>query len=432
MKDGASAQLWSALLLAAALIAAPWRGHIDDVDAQLYLVLVRHLGQAHNWIDLQYLPGLLPHFREHLPFGFWPGAAAFRIFGEWAVAPAYGLMTWLSIAVAARVSTRLAGPWAGVATAIALGTCESIWQYGGRVLLEPPLFLLTTLSIDAVLRDRPDFRLASFWAALAVLVKGPFGLLPLACVVMGLGPRYFLRGALASLVAVVPLAAFLEWDRRHGSSWWNGYLRDQLLASATGQRADGVTRWWFPLAVIAGRFWPGLPFTLAGAFRSNRWARPLAIACLLVAVLLCLPHRKWGNHSYVSFPLLAILAGLSASSLIEKLPRILLPALAALAWILSVAGLGKRVLQPPCVVHGELAEHVNRVARGEEICVVAPTTDWLTIGELAAERDLLPFPRSSLPAGSGAPRYALVHSGTEVGGEWRTVGRAGDWLFVER
>lgn len=411
---------------------APFRGHVDDVDAQLYLVLVRHLARDHAWLDLRYLPGLLPHFREHLPFGFWPGAAALRLFGERAVLPAYGLMTWLAVWAAARIAARLGGAWAGVAAALALGTCESIWQYGGRVLLEPPLLLLTTLSIGAVLRDEPRWGLAALWAALAVLVKGPFGILPIACVALGLGPRAALRGALACTAAVVPLAVFLWLDRRQGGDWWGGYFQQQLLASATGERNDGVTLWWFPLLVIAGRFWPGLPFAIAGGFRRDRWARVLSIACLAIAALLCLPHRKWGNHAYVAFPLFAVLAGLGAARAVEKLPRLVLPAAAALAWILAIAGAGRLVLQPPCIVQNELAAGLSGLQPGTPVLVVSPRVDWLLTGELTAERDLVPWPEPALPEDGAISHHALVQDGIALPDRWRPIARARGWILAQR
>ena len=39
------------LVLAAALLASPWRGHIDDVDAQLYQCLARGMAERHAWLD---------------------------------------------------------------------------------------------------------------------------------------------------------------------------------------------------------------------------------------------------------------------------------------------------------------------------------------------------------------------------------------------
>jgi phospholipid/cholesterol/gamma-HCH transport system substrate-binding protein len=89
-----------ALLCCAALLAAPWRGHVDDFDAQIYTVVARNMARDGSWFDLRCLPSLRPVYREHLPFGLWPAAAAIRANAEWAIVPLYGLMTLGAIAVA--------------------------------------------------------------------------------------------------------------------------------------------------------------------------------------------------------------------------------------------------------------------------------------------------------------------------------------------
>ena len=218
-----------ALIASAGLITAPWSGHVDDFDAQIYLVVARNLARDHSWFALRSLPSLFPVFREHLPFGFWPAAAAIRLAGEWAVPPVYALFTLLAIAACGRIAERIAGWRAGVAAILLLGTCESIWRYGGRPLLDPPLWFFATASVDAALRDR--WRSAALLGAVAVLIKGPYGLLPLACAALARlsNPRLIL----ASVLSVVPLCVFLLIDPAGG--WRSGYLYGQLLASANGR-----------------------------------------------------------------------------------------------------------------------------------------------------------------------------------------------------
>jgi hypothetical protein len=82
---------------------------VDDIDAQLCRVVARNLAKDHAWFDLRYLPSLHPVFREHLPFGFWPAAAALRVFGEWAVDPLYAAMMLGAIACAGGIARRI-GP----------------------------------------------------------------------------------------------------------------------------------------------------------------------------------------------------------------------------------------------------------------------------------------------------------------------------------
>ena len=427
-------------VLALALLSAPLRGHVDDIDAQLYLVLARNLARDRAWLDLRFLPGLLPHFREHLPFGFWPGALAIRALGEWAVGPSYALLTLGSILIAAEIARERAGAWAALAAALVLGTCESIWQYGGRLLLEPPLLFFATASAALFLRERPRWVFAALCASLAVLVKGPFGLLPLAGVVLGRAlversAGRLARGLVALLAAALPLALFLALA---DASWREGYLRDQLLASATGARSDGVTAFWFPLRVVVGRFWPGLPLVLVGLWQARRARslQPLALACCAVLVALCLPHRKWGNHAYVAFPLLAALAGAAAAPFASRLLRprgvtLTLTCAAALAWALSLGGLGRLVLPPPCVFSTALAAPLAPLAKGTPILLVSPRVELFAAAELAAERELVPWPACALPAQSEA-RVALAREPFTPQAPWREVTRAQGWVLLRQ
>src|SRR5690349_12887940 len=64
------------IVLGGALLVAPWLSHFDDTDAHVYQVVVRNMVRSGAWFDPRYLEHLYPHFREHLPFGFWPYAFA--------------------------------------------------------------------------------------------------------------------------------------------------------------------------------------------------------------------------------------------------------------------------------------------------------------------------------------------------------------------
>lgn len=420
----ARAARWLALLACAALLAAPWRGHIDDFDAQIYLVVARNLARDHAWFNLRYLPSVWPVFREHLPFGFWPAATTIRIFGEWAVPAVFALITLGAIAAAGRIARRMAGERAEVAAILLLGTCESIWEYGGRPLLEPPLLLLATAAAGAALADR--WRTAALLGSMATLIKGPFGLLPLACVALVRFRNW--RVPLAAVLAIVPLAIFLAFDPAGG--WRSTYLHGQLLASATGSRSDGVALWWFPLAVVARRFWPGLPFALLGVWRARREPalRGLALVCALTIALLCLPARKWGSHTYVVFPLLAALGGAAVAPWLARIRLDLLTGVAAvLAVMFFVSGLGARLLRPPCAFSTSLREPLSALRPGREVLVISKL--YNAYAQLAAERDLVPWPVSSLPEKPSLPD-AVVTEDTPVPPAWAVVARGGGFLLL--
>jgi 4-amino-4-deoxy-L-arabinose transferase-like glycosyltransferase len=434
------------LLLTSALLVAPWKGHIDDLDAQIYRVVARNMVADGTWFDLRYLPNVWPSFREHLPVALWPAAATIRILGERAIDPIYALMTLASVWLTARIASRIAGAWAAVAAAVALGTCESIWQYGGRLLLEPPLLLFATAAVGAALLPRPSWGRAALFGALAVSMKGPFGLLPLACVVVARAWtdrswRYLAGGVVAGIAAIAPAVAFLLFDRWGGGTWWSGYFRDRLLGWATGSATVGLDMRWFPLRVIGGRFWPGLPAAAYGLWRTRSDPRlqPIAISCVLAPVLLCLPARNWGNHAYVVFPLLAILAGAAVGPALqrwlspgrERAAIIVLAVVASVAWVLSLAGMGRLVLQPPCVVSREFAPELASVAPGIIVPVISSSNEWLLLAELAAERRFVPMPSAVLPS-SGSARLAIVRDGEPVRERWRAVIRARGWVLIRR
>jgi 4-amino-4-deoxy-L-arabinose transferase-like glycosyltransferase len=412
----------SALVACAALIAAPWRGHVDDFDAQIYTVVARNMARDGSWFDLRLLPSLRPVFREHLPFGLWPAAAAIRVAPEWVVNPLYGLMTLGAIAASGIIARRLAGAWAGVAAVLLLGTCESIWQYGGRLLLDPPLFLFATAAACAALASR--WRWAALFGGLATLLKGPFGLLPLVCVAAVRLREW--RAAAAVGAAIVPVAIFLAVDP--GGGWRTGYLEAQLLASVTGGRADGIAAWWFPLAVVARRFWPGFPFLLLAlwAARRNAALRPLLFACALLLAALCLPQRKWGNHTYVAFPLLAALAGAAAGPLVERVSIAVRVAgsvaLGVIGSALSISGVGALVLQPPCAFSTTLRPALDRIAARSVVLMVGAELQDMTT--LAAERDLVPEPVPEIPL-EAAVHDAIARGPVVLPSGWTIAARTG-------
>jgi hypothetical protein len=419
----------AALVVCAALLAAPWRGHVDDFDAQMYTVVARNLARDHSWFDLRCLPSLHPVFREHLPFGFWPAAAAIRAGAGWAVNPLYAWMTLGAIAVAGAIARRLAGDGAGIAAVLLLGTCESIWQYGGRLLLDPPLLLLATASAGMALAGRWGW--AALFGALATLVKGPFGLLSLACVA-AVRIRDW-RALAAVAAAAVPFAVFLAVDPAGG--WRGGYLQGQLLASAAGGRADGIAAWWFPLAVVARRFWPGFPFLLVAvwAARRNAALRPLLFACALMLAALCLPPRKWGNHAYVAFPLMGALAGAAAGPLLERIPfrtrAAGAMALAAIACGLSISGIGARVLQPPCAYSTTLRPALDGIAAGSVVLVAGAQPGDLTT--LAAERELVPEAVREVPAAANVAD-AIARGPLLVPPGWTLTARDGPLAVLRK
>ena len=485
----ATPEALAVLLLALALLAATGRGHVDDLDAQTYRVVVRHLAQDRAWLTPRFLPGYWPEFREHLPFGLWPATVATRVLGLGAAERLHLCFSLGTIALLIWAGRQAFGGSAGVAAGLVLALTESFWRYGGRLLLEPPLLLLATAAALPLLLRPPrkrDWWLAILLGALACGVKGPFGLAPLACAGAGraLATRSwptFARAALATVAAALPVAAFLLADLvvLH-LGWWDGYVRRQLLASATGARTDGVSGFWFAPRVVLGRFWPGLPFALLAAGRALRApapvepaipkpamlqpapglpaplarpapgardpadeaARALAWTCALLLFALCLPARKWGNHVYVLFPLLALLAGAGLGPWLDArtarrgagLLRGALVALALLAGAASAAGLGRYLVQPPCPLAAGLAGPLRALPPGDVL--IAPAGEFPLLVEVADESARVPWPVSALdaplPDSARARSIAagLVRAGTALPPGWLRLAGAGGWTLA--
>jgi 4-amino-4-deoxy-L-arabinose transferase-like glycosyltransferase len=462
----------AALVLAAGLVTAPWAGHVDDTDAQLYQVVARHMVEDATWLELRYLPAVHARFREHLPFGLWPQAAAIRALGEGALAPLTALWTLATVALVGWLGTRLFGARAGLVAMLVLATTETFFIYGGRPRLDPLLVLLTTLSAAPLLLGRRSlgaFLVVAGAGAAAALVKGPFGLLPMvaagaarALVTRELRP--VAQAAVATLLAALPVTGFLLWDHLSGTgTWWDGYVREQLLASATGARVDGKLAFWYPFRTVGGRFWPGLPLVLLGAWLALRSIRPgrrdtpvtlpdetavrtVALFSLLVLLGLCVPARKVWNHALVAYPGLALLAGAGAMLLIERfLPGarrqrtavVTLVALAVATSVASAMGVGRLLLPKPCVASSDFASELDKLPPGSPIAVVAANPSWRLIASLAAERRLAAAPATHLEeASSLGARMALAEEALltmePAPDGWRKLQQARGWILLER
>jgi len=457
-----------ALVLSAAVLAAPWTGHVDDTDAQNYQVVARHMVEDRTWLDLRYLPGVHPRFREHLPFGLWPWAAAIRVGGEAPLPYLAGLFTFSTLLLLAWLGRRLGG-WTTAAVAVlVLGTTESFIIYGGRARLDPLLLLLVTASVAPLLAWPPSLArwlLGALFAAAAALVKGPFGLIPFLAAGLTLAVehrsiRWLLASAGLTTLAALPVTAFLYADRRWGTgTWWQGYVVDQILASATGGRTDGLEPPWFPFQTVATRFWPGLPLVALGLGRAAGWpsgpdatepptprvARRLLLYSLLVLAGLAIPERKVWHHALVAYPGLALLGGAGAAPLLRRwLARgarrraavAALAALATLAVLFDIAAGGRRIWVP-CVPADEFRAAFDRLRPGEPVLVVSQPPHWRIVAGLAAERRLEPWMERRLaPGADHGARLALVEAhlmpDEPLPPPWREAGSARGWVLLRR
>jgi 4-amino-4-deoxy-L-arabinose transferase-like glycosyltransferase len=466
--SGFKAPMASALILAlaAALIFSPsLRGHIDDVDAQLYQVVARHMVEDGTWLDFRYVKS---GFREHLPFGLWPFAAAIRLWGESALGPLAAIFTLATIGVVGWVAHGLGGWSAGLSAMFLLAVNKVFFLYGGRSRLDPLLILLATAAAAPLLLPRIELR---HWigvgvlTTLAILVKGPFGLLPVMSALVARAGlerslRLLLVGAGVLVLAVVPVTVFLLWEKWFGdATWWTKYVVHQLWGSATGQRSDGAVIAWYPLTLLYKEFLLGFLLILLGFWYAVRQKTDsiahrdrllmLTALCLFVLLGLSLPARYHLHHALLALPWLAVLAGVASGPLLERVlatpgrQRLMISTLATIAviaWVAALAGKGPRFYTRPCVASTEFARIFDQISPGEDVWVVSRRPHWETVASLAAERRLRPRPTATLPLdrpSTNSPvktRIALVAEDVlpQHHGDWQELGRARGWVLLRQ
>lgn len=460
--------LWAVGAIAAVLLASPSVVHTDFSDAQLYTVIGRHLVEDASWTATRYLPNVYPRFYEHLPFGFWLHAATIRVAGEAALPWVFSAVTLATVALAAWLTSRLAGAWAGLVAALVLAVTPQWFVYGGLPMLDPPLVLLTTASV-AVLLVRPTgsawtWLLAAAFALGGTAIKGPFGLLPFcaavfARAVVDRSVRVFLVGAVLSLVIAAPVVGFVWFS----PDWRVGYGMRQVMASAAGHRHDGSVHPLYPFVGLARTFWPAFPLIAApvlawlGRPRAllARWdglTSPRALALVgwtvvIVLIGLCLPTRKLWHHALILYPLLAAWIGVALGPALERWVAragarrrlwIALGVIGAAAIAFTVGGGSRWITPRPCVA-SKMPAFAAVLAPGEDVLVVHPTPHWMTFSSLAAEYRAVPWLLRSydeleaLPPAARAARWALFHqaAGAPPDG-WSERERRDGWVFAAR
>ena len=450
------------LVVFVVLMGATWFRHTDVGDAQLYQVVARHMLRSGDWLTGEYLGR---PFYDHLPFGLWPIAAAQAV-DERAVIPLYALFSLVTLALVGLLAHRLMGAWAALASMFVLGTSQYFFFQTSYPTLDPLLLLLTTASVLPLFTGegtRSDWLRASLLAALAVAVKGPFGLLPLAGV---LGARVLVDrswrhlgwGVISCVLAVAPVALFLAAR----PDWREGYGVGQLLASATGARTDGRAGLGLAFTFVGERFWPWLPLLAVGVIAATgqrtllTWLGPLdaderrhfvnacrklAVACALVLFGLSLPQRKIWHHTLVLYPLLSVSIGVAVAPrlaawfgsaagsrrLVIGLSVIALLAVAAVA-----GGVDRLLMARPCVLDTDFSTELRLLHAGQSVPVIPERPEWDMLSALAFEQDVSPVHASTWEGIEAPVALATDESWRDVPPQWSALKQARGWVFAVR
>lgn len=419
--------------------------HDDDTDPALYSVVARHLAEDGAWFDLRYTENVHPKFREHLPFGFWPGAVLVRTGAEAALPWLGVLFSALTIGLVAWLGRKLGGERLGALATIVLATTEQFVTHGASFRLDPPLLFFGTLAaLPVLVLDAPDRRgwaLTAVATALAVLIKGPFGAVApvaaaLARTLVDRRGTWLIWAGSAIAVGSVPFAVFLWRAWATQSDWWSGYVEAQLLASATGARTDGETGAWVPWMSVVTRFWPWLPAAGLGLFaldvrNSPRPTRLFTAWAGVTLLVLMLPSRKLWHHVLVVFPALALLAAGALRPWFERRGTYFTPAL-VIAGVLGALVTGT-VARPRAVSCSEFASALQLPAGTP---VVVGTSDvsshWKEVAVLAKELHLRPWLVGAPEQFPTEARTAVVPSTWTPPEGWHVTQSARDWSLWAR
>ena len=438
------------------LMGATWFRHTDVGDAQVYQVIARQMLRSGRWLAPEYLG---QPFFDHLPFGLWPIAAA-QALDERAVIPLHALFSIATVMLVGVLGHRLMGGWAALASMFVLSTSQYFFFQTSYPTLDPLLLLLTTASVVPLVtgEGRPtEWLLAWLFVALAVAVKGPFGLLPLggvlgARVLVDRSLRHLGWGSLVFGLAAAPVALFLLLR----ADWREGYGLGQLLASATGARTDGGGGAWLALQFIVERYWPWLPLLalgIAGAAgqlgpeapqehqRFVNACRKMAVACALVLFGLSVPSRKIWHHTLVVYPLLSVLIGVAVAPRLATWfdsaagQRRLLAGL-AIAALLSVAcvggGVDRLLMARPCVLATDFSAELQLVHPGDSVPVISLRPEWDMLSALAFEQDVRPVPTEGWEGVTASVALATDETWPEAPAQWSALKRARGWVFAVR
>jgi len=377
-----------------------------DADEPAYAQAAREMLETGDWIT--------PRFNGQTRFDkpvlfYWLIILAYRVFGItefgvrfWSATAAVALVALVALA-ARRWLRPPADVWAGLALATSLLTA----LLARAAVTDMLLTLFVSGAVLAGLRavEAPAGRgrgwavLAWAAAALAVLVKGPIGVL---VPVMALGPALWaLREARAGLPRLLPwqgllvfAALSLPWYllvlQANGWAFIEGFILKHHVTRYVGVVSSHAGPLWFYLPVILVGFFPWSAFLPAGFGEAWRVVRARAAAgpgdrllavcgCWAVGLFLffSLSGTKLPSYLFPAFPALALLAGRALAAVVGTAkgapPLLRLTRLAP--WILAGTAV---VLAAAIAALPAILEQVRPLSRGVLDGVAVPA--WLTLG----------------------------------------------------
>ncbi|HVZ56835.1 MAG TPA: glycosyltransferase family 39 protein [Chitinophagaceae bacterium] len=327
-RGGPSLILFYLLYLTAAILlftrlGSPSLYILDEVkNAQCAREMMHN---ANHWIPV--FNGVLRTDKPPVHYFFMQ--LAYHLFGVNALAARFfsalaGLGTLMLIGSFAR---RFLDRFSSFFTILALVTCTHFLFEFRLAVPDPYLIFFTTLTFTSAFRwleegAPAELYLAAFGAGMAVLAKGPVGiLLPGLCLLIWMGWKgkfrtlvsWHLPGALL-LFLLLALPWYLLVDRATAGEWTRGFFLEHNLSRFTRAReGHGGIFLLVPAFFLVGLlpFSPFIPASLR-QLRHHPNKAPLQFAILIVIVYLLffsISRTKLPNYAMPCYPMAAVLIG---------------------------------------------------------------------------------------------------------------------------
>lgn len=339
------------LFLAALAIFLPGNAHIpitDPVEAN-YALTAKEMFQSGDWLS----PRIYGQYWYDKPaLIYWLIAVGYELFGvgEFAARLPAAVFGAASVAFAGWAAVRLWGDrLAGLFAAVVLATSLEFWVLARMVITDAVLFFFNSVALTALYlgiggAGRGWYIAAYAAAGLAVLTKGPVGLLLPALIIFVhilvsrrielLGRLFLLPGAIVFLLVAAPW--YLAMYQVHGREFTDTFLglHNYLRATVSEHPKDNVFYYYLVLFPASLLPWTGV---FCRALAGKRPPHFVFLAVWLAVTLLFYSLMATKYPTYV-FPALfpaALLTGQTLAGLGSAPPRglrwLTLPAVLLLA-----------------------------------------------------------------------------------------------------
>lgn len=253
----------------------PFNAHIpitDPVESN-YALTAKEMFISGNWLS----PQIYGQFWYDKPaMIYWLIAASYKLLGvgEFAARLPSAVFSAASVAFSCWFSTRLFNSRAaGIFTAVVLGTSLEFWVLARMVITDAVLFFFSSVSLAAIYlgasgQGKGWFVLAYASAGLAVLTKGPVGLVLPAIIIFAyifvtrrwrlISHLYIIPGIAIFLAVAAPW--YYAMYQEHGKAFIDSFLglHNYLRATVSEHPKDNVFYYYLVLFPVSLLPWTGL------------------------------------------------------------------------------------------------------------------------------------------------------------------------------